>query len=369
MLEIQYLIYVYMALCACMMIYNIVYTIYNRTTEKNIAKQKNSFVKKVRNQINLVESGLLLVAKHRKYLYSKLKWVHNLLIFEQILDEQKSKEKYLENVKNIFYDLATYYQKKDGVKKAYFAYIIGKYKIKDKMDGNIITNTLFMFLNEESMYCRDNSLKAIIKLGNIDDIIKVFKEIKESKYYYSVEMLFGSLMEFEGNIQKLSEKMWEEFEQFDEMTQIVIIKFITIYKLNYSEVFYDLLESENTNNKIKIELTKYYKDNVFDRVESLLIHNTKLTGVLNRELVIESARTLSSYNSLETKEALKNLLKRNDWDIRMVAAESLSILGASYYELAEIFNGEDNVLRRILKYKIQSYKYTYTNPNSKIEVS
>ena len=84
MLEIQYLIYVYMALCACMMIYNIVYTIYNRTTEKNIAKQKNSFVKKVRNQINLVESGLLLVAKHRKYLYSKLKWVHNLLIFEQM---------------------------------------------------------------------------------------------------------------------------------------------------------------------------------------------------------------------------------------------------------------------------------------------
>ena len=369
MLKIQYLIYVYMALCACMMIYNIVYTLYNRTTEKNIEKQKNGFIKKIRNQINLVEGGIALSEKHRKYLYNKLRWVHNLLLFEQILDEQtkRAREKYIENIKYIFYDLAIYYQKADSIKKAYFAYIIGKYKLEDKIGSNTIINTLFMFLDEEAMYCRDNSIKAIVRLGNINNIIKVFKEISQSNYYYSVEMLFENLLEFDGNKERLSEKMWQEFSEFNKNTQIAIIKFITRSKLDYSEEFFGLLNNERTDNKIKVELIKYFKDNIFEKVKSLLINNTKLTGVLNRELIIESAKALSAYNSAEVKEALKELLKRNDWDIRMAASESLSILGTSYYELAEIFNGEDNVARRILRYKIQSYRYTNMNP--KVEVS
>ena len=368
MLKIQYLIYIYMALCACMMIYNIVYTIYNRTTEKNIEKQRNGFIKKIRNQFNLIENGIEIVAKHRKYLYNKLKWIHNLLLFEQLLDEQKEnvRKKYLEDVKYIFYDLAIYYQKTDSVKKAYFAYIIGKYKIEDIIDKNIMTNTLFVFLEDGAMYCRDNSLKAIIKLGNIYYILKALKEINKDKYYYSVELLYEDLIEFNGNKQRLAEQMWQEFNEFNENTQIAIIKLISKYKLDYSEEFYKLLEDENTSNKIKIEVTKYYKDNIFKKVEVLLIQNTKRTGILNRELVIESAKTLSAYNSLETKETLKSLLKRNDWDIRMAASESLSILGTSYYELAEIYNGEDNIARRILKYKVQSYKYTYTNPKKEV---
>lgn len=368
MLKIQYLIYVYMALCACMMIYNIVYTIYNRTTERNIEKQRNGFIKKIRNQFNLIENRIEIVGKHKEYLYNKLKWVHNLLLFEQLLDEQKEnvRKKYLEDVKYVFYDLAIYYQKTDSVKKAYFAYIIGKYKIEDTIDKNIITNTLFMFLEDEAMYCRDNSLKAIIKLGNIYHIIKAFKEINQDSHYYSVELLYEDLLEFDGNQQRLAEQMWQEFHAFNENTQITIMKWISKYKLDYSEEFYKLLEDENISNKIKIEVTKYFKDNIFEIVEPLLIQNAKLTGILNRELVIQSAKTLGSYNSLQVKETLKSLLKRNDWDIRVAASESLSILGTSYYELAEIYNGEDNIARRILKYKIQSYKYTYTNQKKEV---
>lgn len=365
MVKIQYLIYLYMALCACMMIYNIVYTLYNRTTERNIEKQKNGFIKKIKNQISLVESGITLLPKHRKYLYNKLKRTHNLLLFEQILDEQTQeiRKKYIENIENIFCELAIYYQNSDNIKKAYFAYIVGKYKI----EHNTITNTLFMFLDEEAMYCRDNSIKAIVRLGKINNIIKVFKEISKSSYYYSVEMLFENLLKFDGDKEILSEKMWQEFWEFNKNIQIAIIKFITKSKLNYSEEFLRLLNNKEINNEIKVELIKYFKDNTCPEVESLLINYTKYTGILNRELVIESAKILSAYNSIEVKDALKELLKRNDWDIRMVASESLSILGTSYYELAEIYNSEDNVARRILRYKIQNYKYTNMNP--KIEVS
>ena len=121
-----------------------------------------------------------------------------MLIFEQILDEQTKqiRNEYFKNIRYIFYKLALYYQKTDGVKKAYFAYIIGKYKIEDEIGKNILTNTLFMFLDEETMYCRDNALRAIIKLGNIKNILEVLKRIKKSKYYFSVEMLYENLLEY-----------------------------------------------------------------------------------------------------------------------------------------------------------------------------
>lgn len=369
MFKIQYLIYVYIALCACMMLYNIAYTLYNRRTEKKVEKQKNSFIKKLRNQINLVESEIPLAVKHRKYLYNKLRWTNNLLLFEQILEEQtqKVKEKYIKEMQHVFYDLAIYYQKTDSIKKAYFAYIIGKYKIGDTTENNNIINTLFLFMKEEAMYCRYNTLKAMLQLGNIDNIIKILKEMKQGDYYYSVEMLFENLLSFDGNSKVLAEKMWQTFWKFNKNTQIVIIKFIRHVKLDYTEEFYELLQQQKIDNKIKVEIIRYYRENIFNKVVSLLIDITKLKEIHNRELVIEAARALSAYNIAEVKNALKELLKRNDWDIRMAASESLSILGTSYYELAEIFNGEDNVVRKILRYKIQSYNYTNMNP--KIEVS
>ena len=113
-----------------------------------------------------------------------------------------------------------------------------------------------MFLDEETMYCRDNALRAIIKLGNIKNILEVLKRIKKSKYYFSVEMLYENLLEYNKEKQILAEKIWQKFDEFNENTQIAIIKFITNYKLNFLEEFYNLLEKNIVNNKIKVEIIK-----------------------------------------------------------------------------------------------------------------
>ncbi len=369
MLRIQYLIYVYIVLCVCMAIYNIFYTLYNRTMERKISTKNSKFFKKIKKQLILTKCGTLPNAKHGKYLYKKLKRVRNLIIFEQILDEYEEKitEKYIENIRYTFYKLTTYYAKVNTIKKAYFSYIIGKYKIIDVDGKTTIINLLFEFLNEEAMYCRDNSLKAIIRQGNIDNIIKALHIVARSNYYYSIEIIYDNLLEFRENKYELSKKIYERFSEFNENIQIAIIQFITKYNLNYASEFYILLQNELISNKIKIEIIKFFKENPLEQVEPILINNIKLTGILNRELVIESAKALSNYNSIIVKEELKELLKRKDWEIRMVASESLTKLGASYYDLVDIYNGEDNIARAILKYKVQSYKYI--KMNKKAEVS
>ena len=368
MLKLEYLIYIYISLCFCMMIFNVFYIIYNRTTEKSSEKEKNKLTKKMSEQINLIKNNFEVTAKHRRYLYNKLKRIHNLMIFERFIDKQdeRIKEDYLENIKYVFYDLAIYYKKSDSIKKAYFAYIVGKYRFFYDIENNAIIKTLDIFLEDESLYCRDNSLKAIIKYGNTEDIIRALNIINETKYYYDTEIIFQNLLEFDGNKMRLSAKLWMKFNTFNENIQIAIIRYIDKEKLDYNEQFYKLLVDEKVSNNIKIEIVKYYKNNIYGPAEKILIEDTKLTGMVNKELVQEAARTLRKYNSYETKEALKALLKKKDWNTKMVASESLSVLEASYYELIDIYNGEDETTREILKYKVQSHKYTVVNKEKEV---
>lgn len=361
MFELEYLIYVYITLCACMMLFNIIYMLFMNSTEKFENKGKNTLSKKMNIQFVLLENKSKISVRHKEYLYRKLKRTHNLILFENILDKQSEdiKQKYINNVQYVFHDLALYYQKKDSIKKAYFAYIVGKYRFSKNLENDVLISTIYGFLDEESIYCRDNSLKTIIRLENINNIIRALKRINEINYYYYPEMILKDLLEFTGDKIELAQKMWNNFELFNENIQIAIIGYISEENLNYSKEFYSLLIKDSTNKNIKLEVIKYYRNNIYEFVKEILIYNTKLTGIENKELVIESAKTLQSYNSPETKDALKSLLKRNDWTIREVASESLIYLGTSYIELAEIYNGEDEIAREILKYKVQTHKYKY----------
>lgn len=370
MFKIQYLIYIYIALCACMMIFNIIYILYYKSSERFYENENHGISKRINKQFNLLKNNEKVTTSHMKYLYIMLRGTSNLLLFEQCIDKQDKKlvQKYLDSVQYVFYELASYYQKNDSMKKAYFAYIIGKYEISKNIKDNVVKNNLYMFLEDESVYCRDYSLKTLVKIGDSYDIIKALKKIGETKYHYYPEMILEDLKQYQGDMSQLTKKMWDEFSEFGENIQIAIIKYITEEQLDYSEEFYKLLIGEQTNSKIKIELIKYYSENIYEQVKEILIQNLNLTGIENKEIIIESAKALQKYGGRDTKEALKILLKRRDWDIRMVASESLILIGTSYYELADIYNGEDEIAREILKYKVQSHKYKLTS-RKEVEVS
>lgn len=363
MFEIQYIIYIYMALCACMMIFNIVYILYNKSSEKFYENENHGISKKINNQFKILQNNERVTVSHMRYLNFMLRGTENLLLFEQCIDKQDKKlvQKYLASVQYVFSELMPYYQKTDGIKKAYFAYIIEKYGISKDINDNVLKNSLYIFLEDESVYCRDYSLKALIKIGNSDDIIRALKKIEETNYYYYPEMILENLKQYKGDSAQLAERLWEKFKEFDENIQISIIRYISEKDLDYTKTFYKLLADEQTNSKIKVELIKYYRENIYGQVKEILIQNLNLIGIENKDIIIKSAVTLQRYGGADTKEALKMLLKRKDWDIRMTASESLILIGTSYYELADIYNGEDEIAREILKYKVQSHKYRLTN--------
>lgn len=368
MFKIEYLIYIYMTLCACMMVFNIIYMIFTSSTEKSKNKSKNAIIKKINAQLNLVENGLKVSIRHKQYLYKKLKRTYNLLIFEYDLDLQAEDTvaKYIKEIQIIFNDLAIYYEKSDGIKKAYFAYIIDKYRIMENTKSSILVNTMYQFLKEDSIYCRDNSFKAIINSSNITYIIEALKILNKLEYYYYPDVIFKGLIQFKGNSEELGNRLWKEFEKLNTQIKIAIVRYANKLKLDYKEEFYKTAIKEETEEEVKIEIIKYFGENYYELAQKLLIEFTKEKGIRNQKIIIESAKALKKYNNQATKEALKMLMKRTDWEIKEAASESLSAISTSYYELADIYNGEDELARRILKYKMQNYKTKYKNIESEV---
>lgn len=351
MLKVENLIYTYLYLCACMMIFNIIYMFVVARIEKNKKKNKNHFVKNLNTQLGLVELDLKIRRKHKRYLYNKLKTPHNLLLLEYTLDQRKEEtiSKYKKQIQDVFYDLSLYYENTDKIKKAYFAYIVYKYKIK-----KILPSSLFGLLEEESIYSRDNGLKAIVTCGNIENIIKALKIVDKSAFYFYPDSIFKGLINFEGDKGLLTIKLLQEYKEFSDNMRIAIIRYINYIKLDYKEDFYNLYINNTESTDVKIELIRYFSNNIYELAMYLLINIVNSNE--KDEVIVEAAIALKNYNSTETIEALKQLLHKNDWNIKNAASESLIYLGASYYDLIDIYNGDDKVARSILKYKVQSNK-------------
>lgn len=360
MFEIQYLIYIYIILCMCMMIFNICYILYNRSSEKRNINDKYGIAKKMNKEFDNIKNGEKVSRNHLKYLSEKLKNTDNLFTFENILDKQKKDivEKYLESVQFVFDDLIIFYLKQENINKAYFSYILLKYNISKDKRNSVVRNNLFSFLENESIYCRVYTLKAIIKLGGNDEVLKALRIITETNYYYDAEVIMNSLLLYdENNLENLISDIWNNFYSYSLNIQIAIIRIIDKLQLDYRVVFYEMLINQTIKSKIKVEIVKYYKNNTYLEITGVLQDILLLQGRENKELIIQTIKTITKYVTEDVKETLKKLLNKKDWDLRMAASESLIEIGTNYYDLVDIYNGEDKIAREILKYKVQSSTY------------
>lgn len=284
MFEVQNLIYVYIALCFAMMIFNWFYMMYNNSSKKKMQKRDKKLIKKIDLQLALIQSGYQVSAKHKKYLEEKLKKVSNLYIFEEALSiyEEEDILKYIEEIKIIFIGLCKIYEKKDSITKAYFAYIIGKYKITKNNRNEQITSYLFQMLEEESIYSVDNAMRAFYKLENLNDIMKAIKIIDKKANYNNIDVITKGLLTYEGNKEELAKKLWEEFENYKEKLKSAIIQYISeISDGNWNDQMYNLLKEQKQTQGVKIAIIKYFEKHYDPRIKEILFKILKTPGMKN----------------------------------------------------------------------------------------
>lgn len=339
------LIIIYALFCISMILFNIGLIFYNKINNNIINKKTDRLIQLIKEQFNIIESGLQVEEKHLKYIKRYIKNSNNLIIFDQIIDMFIKKEnpninEYLSSLKDIFIDSIYYYDKKNDTEKAYYFSVIKDYNILYENEKQDILDILFNSLHSKNFYCRDNAYLLICKIGNKKNVVDALLEISESNKFFHKNLIKNGLILYEGDSNILLDMLIKKYNKFRNDIKCCIIEYASYYSDsdNYHEF---ILEELNSINKdIKISCLYYFECVKYDLALEFILKN-----VDNRDFDISysAIKSLRNYNQQDSIEMLKKLAKNNHLKIRDIACESLAVirLGLSSKDIMEFVDVDD----------------------------
>ena len=133
-MQVDTLIYAYLAVCCSMIIFNTVCIFIFSHREKKMTKVSKRFQKQVEAQIERIFKEKNAAPRHIRYLKKRLKRTGNLLAFDMVLEQLQRENPvhsaaYLEAIHPVFVYLAEKYQHKDEIHVTFFLYILRKYRL------------------------------------------------------------------------------------------------------------------------------------------------------------------------------------------------------------------------------------------------
>ncbi len=356
-MKVEILIFAYLAVCASMIVFNIVCIFVFRHRDKKIDSSKIDFETEIKQCID----NKAVDSKHREFLMKKLKKVNNLTAFDKTLNDLYLDYPdqiiwYLEDISSVFVYLCLEYLKKNKIQSAYYPYIIRKYRIGSGKNISIITDTMLILVGDSSLYCRQNALEALSVIGDASSIVKALHIIDESGYYHHSKLISDALLDFSGNNIKLSDLLWSEFSKFSEKMQLSILDFFRFSSGEHVKRVFQLLTSKDTSDEIKYSCIRYLGKFHYDPAYPYLLDYAKDTDEVHWEYTAITAMSLAAYPCEQTKEVLKNLLHSSNWYVRYNASQSLETLGYTYTDLIDIFDGDDRYASEIMRYRLDQKK-------------
>lgn len=349
MINIVYLILIYVIICFFMILFNVLAIFHSKGSSKLNKIKIRKYKEKIKEQFKRIEEGFLISEEHIKYLKKKLKYGTELIIFDSIISDYKKREnayidKYLNNCKSVFTDLMYYYDKRSSTEKAYFLSIIRDYNLLYKNKSKEIERILFDALNEESIYCRDNAYLAICKMGKASNLCKALINISSSNKYFHKNLLINGLNIYNGNLKSLNKLLVKYFDEFRIDIKCCVIEYLSYSDGGYNDFVFELLLDKNLNRKLKLSAIKYFEYSHYYEAEKLLISYVLENLDKDVELCLVSVSALRNYTSNNSINTIKKAIHSKYFKIRDMACESLAVirLGLNSKELDE-FNLEDDI--------------------------
>ena len=354
-ISINALIYIYMLICFSLLLYNIIYIIKSYISKKLMKKRSFYWKGEILKQISFLQKQENVEESHLRKLERKLSKTEELIAYVDALDslnEHDTFEIYLQNTFVAQQTLALKYAKKDSMNRAFFAYTISKYPSCNGEKFRPIMRILISYLDNSTVYCRENSLKALCALGNIQAVENALQILNDYHWFHHKKLLSDGLATFRGDKEKLMEVLWKHINDWDENIMISVVQFITICGGQYQEVFFPMLLSDNTSIEIRLGIMRYYRRYFYEPVREIL-YSFLQDDNIDENLIIVAAIVLDRYPGEETIDILKEALHHHNWYVRRNAASSLYNLGVELDTLDNILNGDDRYAKDILNYKYQ----------------
>lgn len=360
-MNVETLIYAYLAICTCMIVFNCACVFVFRSHDKTLSRQSARLEKAVMIQIHHILSGEPLDEGHKTFLQKKLIYTNNLQAFDETLERLLKTEPehvwtYIREIRPIFTYLAMENRYHNAMKLTYFAYVLRKYKIIEGRPIPVMMNLLMELLQEPSLYCRENTLQAIYSAGDCGYVLQALRTVDKNKQFHHAKLLTDGLLTFRGDRQDLAQTLWNAFDDFSVSMRVVILDFLRFGGVERKDELLLLLSDSHLDDEIRFSCIRYFGKYPCEGAYPLLIDFVEQLGERRWEYAAIAATALASYPGERTVEVLKKALNSSSWYVRFNAAKSLENFRLTYLELSDVMESNDRYAREILQYQMDMKK-------------
>ena len=344
--DINKIIYFYILTCMALLFYNVFFLFYSKLQTKKHHKYSLMWETYIKKQLNRLNNDDSVDEEHKNVLKIRLTNINQLIAYSNVLDKLRNQgediDKYLKDIYTVIQFLAYKYKKKEVANRAFFAFFISNNPPCDGKEYNELISVLISFLDDSNIYCRENVLKALYSLGNIQGVLNAFEIINARGWFHHHKLLSDGLMTFKGDQQELAEVMFNNYKNWDENIIISIIKFITFTSDKFKERFFQILQAGDSGIEVQIAIMRYFKKYKYKPVQALFIDYLNGNNNIDENIKIVAASALDNYPGEITVEALTNALKQVNWYTRYNAALSLIKLGFDENNYKDIIENNNN---------------------------
>lgn len=356
-MKIEIMIYIYIAICISMILYNIVYIFILKHRYRALISNSEKLKNVLNEQIDILKNGGEISEKHKKFLCRELDKTSGVTAFDKALEEVFEKEpeyteKYLVETFSAFEILTHRYINKDTLKIAYFPYILHKYNILKHHDGERLTSVLFDLLRSVNVYCRENTLKALYSMQKPDIVRKSLKVIDTNLSFHHPKLITDGLMYYKGNKEELKTELFTYYNDYSVQMRVNILNYFRFSNIKCSNEMLEILKNENENCEIRFSAIRYFEKFPHADAEPIILNLAENTENRTWEYQAIATSALKSYPGDSTFRILVKNLSSSNWHVRQNSAISCEKLGYTYQDLINVFDGNDRYAREIMRYRL-----------------
>lgn len=354
------MIYLYGAVCASMIVFNIVYAVLIRGSEPRLEKRQQRFLRLVSAQTDRLSRGEPVERRHLDLLQRELRRVRNLAAFEPVLraltaEDAPGGRAYLEVIQPTVLHLSLGYLHRDSEQTAYFSYFLSHYMLHRHLPVQAVQEVLLEYMGKENLYCRVNALQALCSFGSPEHVVEGLRIQDRGSVFVHDKILTETLLGYTGNHETLIDPLWKELHSFSERTQLAVLNYIRFSSGAYRREMLSLLRDASAGKELRLSAVRYFGRYPYDPALEPLLAFASESDPLRWEYATVSVSSLARYPGERVVAALKEALHSPNWYIRYAAASSLEAHNVGYEDVADIVTGSDRYAREMLLYRLETH--------------
>lgn len=358
-MRMELILYFYGAVCVCMILFNICYTLSLRRRAPRMARRMKKLAKVTRGHLALLAGGQQRLPPGEAARLSRLlgrRW--NLMAFYRLLQQgfqgqEAARDAYLAQLQPVFLSLAMGYLRREPMQASYFVYVLAQCWPPRLTATEALQQVLLDYLRKDNLYCRLNTMKALCRFGSPAYLVQAVQIQDDGVLVTHEKLVTETLLTYTGDHQQLIAALWDRLDRFTPHTQLAVLNYIRFRSGQWCRQMLALLVQEDRDKETRLAAIRYFGRYPYPPALDHLLAFARDRTPERWAYATVAVAALARYPEPRVVNTLKQALHSGNWYIRSAAAQSLDEQHAEYHQLLDIMAGNDRYAREMITYHLQ----------------